>query len=216
MPISILLADDHAIVREGIRALLENRGKEIVIRGEASDGKEALELAFKKPADVYVFDIAMPRLNGLEAAQRLLRSDRNAKVICLTMHNDRVLLQKAMEAGVRGYVLKENTAEDLVRAIIAVSRGGFYFSSSVRGFIPNGIPADRRGAPRSSSDSLTPKEREIIQLIAEGLADKDISRRLRISCNTVHTHRNNIARKLDIHKQTDLVRFAIREKIAVV
>lgn len=216
MPINILLADDHAIVREGIRALLESRGKEIVIGGEASDGKEALELAAKKPADVYVLDIAMPRLNGLEAALRLLKTDKNAKIVCLTMHNDRVLLQKALEAGVRGYVLKENTSEDLVKAIIAVSRGGFYFSASVRGLMPAGIPFERRGVPRNSAGSLTPKEREIIQLIAEGQADKDISRRLKISCNTVHAHRNNIARKLDIHKQTDLVRFAIREKIAVV
>ncbi len=210
MPINVIIADDHAIVREGIRALLEKIGRDIVIRGEASDGKEALELAKKKPADVYVLDAAMPRLNGLEAASRLLLEDRKAKVILLTMHNDPGMVRRAMEAGVRGYVLKENTSEDLVKAIRAVSKGGTYFSVSA----PRG-PAGGAGKDGADASRLTPKEREIVQLIAEGLADKEISRRLKISANTVHAHRNNIARKLDIHKQTDLVRFAIREKIAI-
>ncbi|MDA8132480.1 MAG: response regulator transcription factor [Elusimicrobia bacterium] len=210
MPINLIIADDHAIVREGIRALLEKMGRDIVIRGEASDGKEALELAKKKPADVYVLDAAMPRLNGLEAASRLLREDKKAKVILLTMHNDPGLVRRAMEAGVRGYVLKENTSEDLVKAIRAVSRGGTYFSVSA-----TQEPGGKSGREAGDASRLTPKEREIVQLIAEGLADKEISRKLKISANTVHAHRNNIARKLDIHKQTDLVRFAIREKIAI-
>ncbi|MDA8244905.1 MAG: response regulator transcription factor [Elusimicrobia bacterium] len=210
MPINVIIADDHAIVREGIRALLEKIGRDIVIRGEASDGKEALELAKKKPADVYVLDAAMPRLNGLEAASRLLLEDRKAKVILLTMHNDPGMVRRAMEAGVRGYVLKENTSEDLVKAIRAVSKGGTYFSVSA----PRG-PGGGAGKEGADASRLTPKEREIVQLIAEGLADKEISGRLKISANTVHAHRNNIARKLDIHKQTDLVRFAIREKIAI-
>jgi DNA-binding NarL/FixJ family response regulator len=207
MPVKVIIADDHAIVREGLKALLEKRAGEIVVYGEASDGMELLELAGKKAADVYVVDIAMPRLNGLETVSRLLRLDALAKVICLSMYNDRPTVEKALRAGARGYLVKEKTAEDIVKAIQTVARGGYYLTASVAAF----MPAAGGGEPAR----LTPKEREIIQLIAEGLADKDISRKLKISRNTVHAHRNNIARKLDIHKQTDLVRFAIKEKIAI-
>jgi len=214
MPVKVIIADDHAIVREGLRALLEKFGREIIISGEASDGKELLELARRKPADVYVIDLAMPRLNGIEAVSRLLQLDGGARVICLSMYNDRPTVQKALEAGARGYLVKEKTAEDIVEAIQTVARGGYYLTASVSAFMPGAGPA-LRGAGNGDSGRLTPTEREIIQLIVEGLADKEISRRLAISRNTVHAHRNNIARKLDIHKQTDLVRFAIKEKIAL-
>ena len=217
MPIRVMIADDHAIVREGLRALLEKRVKEMVIVGEASDGKELLELARKKPADVYVLDIAMPGLNGIETAARLLRLDKDARVIYLSMYNDRPTVQKALEAGAHGYLLKENAGEDIAKAIRAVHGGGYYLSAALSGFMLDRLhAAPRAGLKGDSSCRLTPKEREIIQLIAEGLADKDISRRLNISGNTVHAHRNNISRKLDIHKQTDLVRYAIKEKIVVV
>ena len=216
MPIKVMIADDHAIVREGIRALLAKRLEEIVITGEASDGKALLELARKNPADVYVLDIAMPGLNGLETAARLLRLDRNARVIFLSMYNDRPTVQRALETGARGYLLKENTAEDISKAIRAVYGGGYFLSAPLSGFmLDRAHAAPGQSLRGEASARLTPKEREIIQLIAEGLADKEISRRLKISSNTVHAHRNNIARKLDIHKQTDLVRYAIKEKIAV-
>lgn len=211
MPIRVIIADDHAIVREGLKALFEKLGREITVSGEASDGRELLEVARKKPADIYVVDIAMPGLNGLEAASRLLRLDKQAKIICLSMYNDNSTVQKALGAGVRGYVLKENTGEDMVKAIRAVNRGGYYMGSSLPEFVPGARPQGGRGP----ANKLTPKEMEIVQLIAEGCADKEIARKLKISINTVHAHRNNISRKLDIHKQTDLVRFAIKEKIAV-
>jgi DNA-binding NarL/FixJ family response regulator len=218
MPIRVMIADDHAIVREGLKALLARWAREITIAGEASDGKGLLELARKKPADVYVLDIAMPGFNGIETAARLLRLDKNAKIIFLSMYNDRPTVQKALEAGAQGYLLKENAGEDIVKAIRAVYGGGYYLSAPLSGFMLEKLhaapgPGGLKGEP---SSRLTPKEREIIQLIAEGLADKEISRRLNISGNTVHAHRNNISRKLDIHKQTDLVRYAIKEKIAVV
>lgn len=217
MPIRVIIADDHAIVREGIRALLEKKVREIVISGEASDGKGLLELARKKPADVYVLDIAMPGLNGIETAARLKRLDKNARIIYLSMYNDKPTVQKALETGAQGYLLKENTAEDIVKAIRAVYGGGYYLSAALSGFMLDRLHSSPGSSLKGDiSSRLTPKEREIIQLIAEGLADKDISRRLKISGNTVHAHRNNISRKLDIHKQTDLVRYAIKEKIAVV
>lgn len=214
MAVKVIVADDHAIVREGIRALLEKRGREIEVVGEAADGMELLELSSRTPADVYVIDVAMPHLNGLEAASRLLRRNRGARIVCLGMDCDRDAVRKAVRTGVRAYVLKENTAAELMKAIYAAARGGSYFSPQVSALIPGGSGGALE--PVDQSGRLTSKEREIIQLIAEGLADKEISRRLRISRNTVHAHRNNIARKLDIHKQTDLVRFAIREKIAAV
>jgi two-component system NarL family response regulator len=217
MPIKVMIADDHVIVREGIRALLSKWTRELAIIGEASDGKGLLELARKKPADVYVLDIAMPGLNGIETAARLLRLDKNAKIIYLSMYNDKPTVQKALEAGAHGYLLKENAGEDIVKAIRAVHGGGYYVSAALSGFMLDRLHrAPGPGLKGEPASRLTPKEREIIQLIAEGLADKEISRRLHISGNTVHAHRNNISRKLDIHKQTDLVRYAIKEKIAVV
>ena len=217
MPIKVMIADDHAIVREGIRALLSKWSREIVVSGEAADGKGLLELARKSPADVYVLDIAMPGLNGMETAARLLRLDKDARIIYLSMYNDRPTVQKALEAGARGYLLKENAGEDIVKAIRAVYGGGYYLSAPLSGLMQELLsPARGGGLKAEPSSRLTPKEREIIQLIAEGLADKEISRRLHISGNTVHAHRNNISRKLDIHKQTDLVRYAIKEKIVIV
>lgn len=217
MPIKVMIADDHSVVREGVRALLARWSREITVSGEASDGKGLLELARKTPADVYVLDIAMPGLNGIETAARLLRLDKNAKIIYLSMYNDRPTVQKALEAGARGYLLKENAGEDMVKAIRAVYDGGYFLSAALSGFMSDmRRPAAGPGLKGEPSSRLTPKEREIIQLIAEGLADKEISRKLHISGNTVHAHRNNISRKLDIHKQTDLVRYAIKEKIAVV
>lgn len=217
MPIRVMIADDHAVVREGIRALLARWSREITIAGEASDGKELLELARKKPADVYVLDIAMAGFNGIETAARLTRLDKNAKIIYLSMYNDRPTVQKALEAGAHGYLLKENAGEDIVKAVRAVYGGGYYLSAALSGFMLERLHAPfGTGLKGGVSSRLTPKEREIIQLIAEGLADKEISRRLHISGNTVHAHRNNISRKLDIHKQTDLVRYAIKEKIVVV
>lgn len=217
MPIKVAIADDHAIVREGIRALLARWSREITVAGEVSDGKSLLELAAKAPADVYVLDIAMPGLNGIETAARLARLDKNARIIYLSMYNDKPTVQKALEAGARGYLLKENAGEDIVKAIRAVYAGGYYLSAPLAPLMPELLrPASGTALKSEPSSRLTPKEREIIQLIAEGLADKEISRRLKISGNTVHAHRNNISRKLDIHKQTDLVRYAIKEKIAVV
>ncbi len=217
MPIKVMIADDHAIVREGIRALLAKWSREITIAGEAADGKSLLELARKTPADVYVLDIAMPGLNGIETAARLLLLDKKAKIIFLSMYNDKPTVQKALGAGAQGYLLKENAGEDILKAIRTVYGGGYYLSYPLSAFMAELLrPVPLAGLKSQSSSRLTPKEREIVQLIAEGLADKEISRRLRISGNTVHAHRNNISRKLDIHKQTDLVRYAIKEKIAVV
>ncbi|MBU2574165.1 MAG: response regulator transcription factor [Elusimicrobia bacterium] len=214
MPIKVLLADDHSIVREGLKAVLKRTAPDIIVAGEASDGNQALELAKKTPADVYLLDITMPFLNGLEAMARLLRGDKKAKIIILSMHDDRPTIEKALRAGARGYLIKESAAGDVVRAVREVYNGRHYLSPSVAGVEIDDIldaPFDKL---KQQSSALTSREKEIIQQIAEGLGDKQIAYKFRISRNTVHVHRHNISLKLDIHKQTDLVRYAVKEGIA--
>ena len=215
MPIKVIIADDHHLVLEGLRLLLEKHARDIVITGEAADGRKFLELARRKPADVYLLDIAMPGLNGIDAAARLLRADRTAKIIFLSMYDDKPTVEKAMKTGAKGYLLKECAADEVVKAVHAVHRGGHYFSAALHGFMAENLQDARRASATSGGPApLTSKEREIVQLVAEGLANKQIARELKISANTVHAHRNNIAHKLNIHKQADLVRYAIKEKIA--
>lgn len=215
MPIRVMLADDHALVLEGIKAVLEKKAGGMIVSCEVPDGKKLLEAARKRPADVYVLDIAMPLLNGIETAARLLRQDKKAKIIFLSMYNDRSTVEKAFKTGARGYLLKENAADEIVKAVQEVYRGGYYVSAPLSDLVAERMRGGARNRPQTESrDRLTSKEKEIVQLIAEGLPNKQIARELKISANTVHAHRNNIARKLDIHKQTDIVRYAIKEKIA--
>ena len=194
--------------------MLKKTAPDIIVAGEASDGNQALELAKKTPADVYVLDITMPSLNGLETMARLLRRDKKAKIIILSMHDDRPTIEKALRAGARGYLIKETAAGEIVRALREVYNGRHYLSPSVSGIEIGDILDAPFDELKKRSSALTSKEKEIIQLIAEGLGDKQIAYKFKISGNTVHAHRRNIALKLDIHKQTDLVRYAIKEGIA--
>ena len=196
----IHIADDHPVVIEGLKSLLKRTAPEIAVTGEAGDAKKALAIARKSPADVYVYDIVMPGPNGLEAMRKLLSSDPAAKVIILSMHDDRQTVSRALKAGARGYLVKESAAEEIVSALRTVHGGGKYVSSSIK------EPATPKG-----DSELTSKEREIITLIAGGLTNKEIAAEMDISHNTVHVHRRNISLKLKIHKQTELVRYAIRE-----
>ncbi len=213
MPIRVIMADDHAIVIEGLKAVLKTKAADIIVVGEASDGNQALEVAKKTRADIYVFDITMPSLNGLEAMARLLRKDAKAKIIILSMHDDRHTIEKAFQAGARGYLIKESATEDIVRALRVVFRGEYYLSPSVSGIEIADIIDESSGALRMPSAGLTSKEREIIQMIAEGFGNKQIAYKLKITLNTVKVHRHNISFKLNVHKQTDLVRYAIKAGI---
>ncbi|MBI5242763.1 MAG: response regulator transcription factor [Elusimicrobia bacterium] len=211
--IRVLLADDHSVVREGIKAVLKKTAADILVVAEASNGTAALDLARRTEADIYVLDISMPSLNGLETMARLLHRDKKTKVIMLSMHDDRPTIEKALRAGARGYVIKESAAEDIAPALRAVHRGQRYLSPSASSVeLADLIDASSGDLPMPSA-GLTSKEREIIQLIAEGLGNKQVARKLGITENTVHVHRHNIAVKLDIHKQTDLVRYAVKERI---
>jgi two-component system response regulator NreC len=204
MPIRILLAEDHVMVRQGLRALLEQAGMAVI--GEASDGQEALQVAHKQQPDVAVLDIGMPRLNGIETARRLREASPQTKIILLTMHTEDPYVLEAVQAGAVGYVLKTQATLDLVQAIRDVLQGEIYLSPRVSRTVVTAY-LTRSDLP---PDPLTSREREILQLIAEGETTKEIAWRLGLSAKTVESHRIRLMRKLDIHETATLVRYAIR------
>ena len=209
----IVLTDDHAIVRNGVRAVLENLGKDMEVVAEISNGKDLVEFAQNNKVDVYVVDISMPILNGIEAVDRIIKQDPEAKVVMLSMYDDRVSVEKSLKAGAKGFIVKVSTADEIVDAIEEVSAGRFYLCSKVSKYVVQGFLGKTASRKRDSS-GLTPKEKEVLQLIAEGYSSKDIAKSFNLSLNTIHVHRNNIMKKLGIHKQAELVRFAIKEGIA--
>lgn len=204
MPVRILLAEDHVIVRQGLRALLEKAG--MVVIGEASDGHEALQRAHEHSPDVAVLDIAMPHLNGLETAKRLRETMPQTKIVLLTIHTEEPYVLEALQAGTVGYVLKTQAAGDLVQAIRDVLQGAVYLSPRVTNAVVQAY-LTRASLPL---DPLTSREREVLQRIAEGQTTKEIAAHLDLSVKTVESHRINLMRKLDIHETATLVRYAIR------
>jgi two-component system, NarL family, response regulator NreC len=204
MPIRILLADDHVMLRQGLRTLLEQAGMAVI--AEASDGQEALQLAHKEHPDVVVLDIGMPHLNGFETARRLRDTLPQTKIVLLTMHTDEPYVLEALQTGAVGYVLKTQAAVDIVQAIRDVLQGGIYLSPRVSRAVVTAYLSRSEPPP----DPLTAREREILQLIAEGETTKEIASRLGLSVKTVESHRINLMRKLDIHETATLVRYAIR------
>lgn len=209
----IVLADDHAIVRNGVKAVLEKLGKNMEIVAEISNGKDLVDYAQKHGADVYVVDISMPVLNGIEAVERIVRRNPDAKVVMLSMYADRVSVEKSLKAGAKGFIVKVSTADEIVDAIEEVAAGRFYLCSKVSKYIVQGFLGKSSSRKRDVT-GLTPKEKEVLQLIAEGYSSKQIAKSFNLSLNTIHVHRNNIMKKLGIHKQAELVRYAIKEGIA--
>ena len=206
----ILIADDHSVVRAGLRALLESRsGWEVC--AEASDGRDAVEKASKLKPDVAILDIGMPLLNGVEATRRIRASSPDTEILILTMHESDELVQQVVEAGARGYVLKDDADRVLLAAVDAARLHKPYFSTRV---ITAADSADASSeSARSSRSRLTPREREILQLLAEGKSNKEVASLLSISVNTAEAHRANIMLKLDLHSVAELVHYAIRNKI---
>lgn len=209
----IVLADDHAIVRNGVRAVLETLGKDLEIVAEVSNGKDLVDYAQKNPADVYVVDISMPVLNGIEAVERMVKNNPDTKVVMLSMYDDRVSVEKSLKAGAKGYIVKVSAADEIVDAVEEVAAGRFYLCSKVSKYIVQGFLGKTSSRKRDAT-GLTPKEKEVLQLIAEGYSSKQIAKTFNLSLNTIHVHRNNIMKKLGIHKQAELVRYAIKEGIA--
>jgi two-component system response regulator NreC len=204
MPVRVLLADDHALVRQGLKALLEREGLEVA--GEASNGEELVRLAPQVRADVAILDIGMPVLNGLDAARELQKVCPETKIVVLTRHEEDQYVIEALRAGVKGYVLKSQAATELVQAIHQVWRGRIYLSPGVTHAV---VEAYLSGA-EVASDSLTARERQVLQLVSEGKSTKEIANILGISVKTAESHRGRLMRKLDIHETANLVRYAIR------
>ncbi len=204
--IRVLLADDHAIVREGLRALL-SREPDLQVVAEAGDGREALRLARETRPDVVALDLSMPLLNGLEAARQMASWDRGPRTILLTMHAEEHYVLEALRAGVRGYVLKRQAAADLVRAIREAAAGAVYLSPTISTIVADAI---RTPAP-APVETLSPREREVLQLVAEGKTTKEIAAILGVSVKTADAHRTRLMQKLDLHVVAGLTRYAIRQ-----
>jgi two-component system, NarL family, response regulator NreC len=204
MPTRIVLADDHVLVRQGLSSLLEREKFQVV--AEASDGQEVIRLAEQFHPDIAVIDISMPTLNGIDAARELTRCCPKTKTILLTQHDEEQYIHEALQAGIRGYVLKSQVAKELVHAIQQVSRGGFYLSPGVSQAV---VEAYRTRVERPA-DPLSSRERQVLQLIAEGRSTKDVAALLGISLKTAESHRSRLMQKLDIHETASLVRYAVR------
>ncbi len=209
----ILLADDHTIMRKGLRLLLERQAGFQVI-GEAADGRETVELTDTLRPDVVVLDIAMPNLNGIEAARQIALKQPSTAVVILSMHSDESYVLRALKAGARAYLLKDSAESDLIGAIQAVTEGKAFFSPAISKTLADDYV--RRLQQRGVDDSyelLTTRERELLQLVAEGKSNKDIANLLSLSLYTVETHRGNIMQKLNLHSVPELILYAVRKGV---
>jgi len=204
MPIQVLVADDHQLVRQGLKVLLENEGFRVI--GEAANGQEALELAESLHPEVAILDLAMPLLNGIEAARQIQKVSPKTKTILLTMHTDRRYILEGLRGGAKGYVMKTHAADDLVRAIREAARGGTYLSPE----ISEAVIQAYQNKTEMPVDPLSARERQVLQLIAEGKTTKEVATTLDISVKTAETYRTRIMQKLEIHETASLVRYAIR------
>jgi len=214
MKVRILIADDHEVVRRGMCSLLESQGWEIC--GEATDGRQAVEMAKQLKPDVIVLDVGMPNLNGLVATRQLYQQNSSYKIIVLTIDDSDEVIREALDAGARGFVLKSDAARDLVSAVEALQRNRMFFTPRVNdmvlaGFLDTGYNSGGSRPPRLPK--LTVREREVIQLVAEGKSSKEVASLLNLSTKTAETHRSNIMRKLGLHSVRDLVLYAVKNKI---
>lgn len=203
--IRILLADDHALVRQGFRMILSAQ-PDMEIIGEAGNGREAVELAEKLQPDVIIMDVTMPELNGIEATRRIAISVPRARVLALSMHKDSVYVREILRSGARGYLLKDSDDSDLISAVRSVAKGEGYLSPSVS----DAVLTDYRRHVTDPIDLLTTREREVLQMIAEGKTNKEIATTLHLSVYTVEAHRGRVMEKLNLHSTGELVRFALR------
>lgn len=212
----ILVADDHEVVRHGVRALLEGHpGWEVT--AEAADGRDAVDKALSLKPDIVILDIGMPNLNGLEATRQILRTLPQCRILILTMHESEQVVREVLEAGARGFLLKSDAGRDLVAAVEALQRHKTFFTSKVAEMVLESfLKAKPRVADEVEREVLTPREREIVQLLAEGKSTKEVAVALGLSVKTAETHRSNIMRKLNLHSISELVLYAVRNNIVQV
>jgi DNA-binding NarL/FixJ family response regulator len=213
-PLRILVADDHDVVRQGLRSLLESRtGWEVC--GEASHGREAVEMSVALKPEIVIMDIAMPTMTGLEATRQILKASPKTQVIVLTMHESEELLREVLDAGARGYVLKTDKGRELISAVDAVCNHNTFFTSRVAEMVLHGYLETSNGAlkPMNRAQSLTPREKEVLHLVADGKSNKEVAAGLSISVKTAEAHRINIMRKLNAQSVVDLVKYAMRNNM---
>ena len=211
--IRILLADDHTLIRGGLRLIIEQH-PDLSVVGEAEDGRQAVALAASLKPDVAVLDIGMPNLNGIEAAKQITEGDSGTAVVVLSMHRDETYILRALKAGVRGYLLKDSAESDLVRAVRSVAERKSFFSPAVsKVLLDDYMQKLKRTGAEDSYDLLTPREREVLQLVAEGKSNKEVAATLNLSVHTVETHRSNIMEKLKLKSLPELILYAVRKGI---
>lgn len=210
--IRVLVADDHAIMRDGIRALI-NEEEDIDVIAEAEDGRMAVELTEKYQPDVVIMDIAMPLLNGLEAARQIKRDHPDVHILVLTMYDHDEYVHQVLATGASGYVLKRAAAGELVSAIRAVAHGDAVLSPAITRMVIDDYLKSEKSPIDEDTDRLTPREREILQLIAEGHTSREIARMLNLAVKTVQAHRTSLMQKLDLHDRGELIKYAIQKKI---
>jgi len=216
MAITVVLVDDHAIVRQGLGAVISQE-QDIKVIAEASNGKEAVDIAKKDPADIFIIDITMPILNGLEASSQIMQINPWNRIIILSMHDNRVFIERALNLGIRGYVLKDSAADEIIQAIRAVYKDEYFLSPRISTFvIQDYIDSKGRKIGEKKIVSLTEREREILQLVVEGYTNKEVVMHLKIALKTALAHRNNIMQKLGIHRQADRIRYALKEGITTI
>lgn len=213
MPIRILLADDHTVVRDGLRALLEKQ-PDMAVVGEAADGRDSIRLAEEQSPDVVIMDIGMPNLNGIEATRRILAANPRTAVLMLSMHQDESYVLRSLKAGARGYLLKDSLRSEVIDAVRAVFQGRSFLTRKVSRMLQEDYmqQLETRGLD-DRYDLLTDREREILQMVAEGKSNKEVAGLLNISQTTVETHRGHILQKLGLHSVPELILYAVRKGI---
>ena len=209
--IRVLLIEDHTMVRQGLRRLLE-MSDDIEIVGEVGDGRAALAAVQRERPAVAIIDISLPGLNGIEVTRQLTKLAPSTKVLILSMHADEPYIRQSLQAGARGYLLKDADEQDLIKAVAALSGDGSYFSPAVSKLVLDGYLKDRR-EPDDALSGLSGREREVLQLVAEGKSNKEVAQVLDVAVSTVESHRKRIMEKLDLHNTADMVRFAVRKGI---
>jgi DNA-binding NarL/FixJ family response regulator len=210
MSIRVLIADDHKIMLAGLRSLLEKQ-TDFEVVGEADNGRKAVQMAQEKTPDVVVMDVSMPDLNGIEATMQIIESLPKTRVVALSMHSDKRFVMGMLRAGASGYLLKDCASQELANAIVQVAGGKKYLSPEITGVVIDDFLLGGSAEEVAAASPLSPREREVLQLIAEGWSTKQIASHLYVSIKTIETHRRQIMRKLDLHAIADLTKYAIRE-----
>ena len=210
MRIRVLMADDHPVFRKGLRALIEKQ-PDMVVEGDVGDGRQAVDMARERGPDVVLMDVSMPGLNGIEATRQIHSACPSSKVLCLSMHTEDRFVAAMLDAGASGYVLKECETDELIRAIRAVAANQTYLSAEIAGDVVREYLRHHRKHGGRPLDALTPREREVLQLVAEGSSARQIASCLGVSVKTIHTHRENIMHKLNVHNSAELTKYALRE-----